>query len=107
MYSPFPPWRSTDCCNTSLLRYVPAYSTRLKFEDNVWHVLPANSSDPMSAADPVWTESYWNTIGLRVYVVQDTTYDWLVLVAGFSITAASYCAVHVGGSYLSKITKRD
>ncbi|XP_062222083.1 nicastrin [Phragmites australis] len=94
-------------CVVSTTRYVPAYSTRLKFEDNVWHVLPANSSDPMSAADPVWTESYWNTIGLRVYVVQDTTYDWLVLVAGFSITAASYCAVHVGGSYLSKITKRD
>ncbi|KAG2661397.1 hypothetical protein PVAP13_1KG502900 [Panicum virgatum] len=94
-------------CVVSTTRYVPAYSTRVKFEDNAWHVLPANSSDPMGVVDPVWTESYWNTIGLRVYAVQDSTFDWLILLAGLSITAASYCAVHVGRAYISKVVKRD
>ncbi|XP_039791374.1 nicastrin-like isoform X3 [Panicum virgatum] len=94
-------------CVVSTTRYVPAYSTRVKFEDNAWHVLPANSSDPMGVVDPVWTESYWNTIGLRVYAVQDSTYDWLILLAGLSITAASYCAVHVGRAYISKVVKCD
>ncbi|XP_051192784.1 nicastrin [Lolium perenne] len=94
-------------CVVSTTRYVPAYSTRLKFEDNVWHVLPANSSDPMGAADPVWTESYWNTISLRVYAVQSMTSDWLVLLAGLVVTAGSYLGVIVGRTYISKITKRD
>ncbi|KAM0927258.1 hypothetical protein ACQ4PT_003316 [Festuca glaucescens] len=94
-------------CVVSTTRYVPAYSTRLKFEDNAWHVLPANSSDPMGAADPVWTESYWNTISLRVYAVQSTTSDWLVLLAGLVVTAVSYLAVIIGRTYISKITKRD
>lgn len=94
-------------CVVSTTRYVPAYSTRVKFEDNAWHVLPANSSDPMGAADPVWTESFWNTIGLRVYAVQDPAYDWLILLAGLGITAASYCAVHFGRAYISKVAKLD
>uniref|UniRef100_A0A453PIN3 Nicastrin n=1 Tax=Aegilops tauschii subsp. strangulata TaxID=200361 RepID=A0A453PIN3_AEGTS len=94
-------------CVVSTTRYVPAYSTRLKFEDNAWHVLPANSSDPMGAADPVWTESYWNTISLRVYAVQSTTSDRLILLAGLAVTAASYLGVVVGRAYISKITKRD
>ncbi|CAL4885266.1 unnamed protein product [Urochloa decumbens] len=94
-------------CVVSTTRYVPAYSTRVKFEDNAWHVLPANSSDPMGVVDPLWTESFWDTIGLRVYAVQDSTYDWLILLAGLSITAASYCAVHVGRTYILKVVKRD
>ncbi|CAM0944287.1 unnamed protein product [Alopecurus aequalis] len=93
-------------CVVSTTRYVPAYSTRLKFEDNAWHVLPANSSDPMGA-DPVWTESYWNTISLRVYAVQSTSSDWLVLLAGLVVTAVSYLGVIIGRAYISKITKRD
>lgn len=94
-------------CVLSTTRYVPAYSTRVKFEDNAWRVLPANSSDPMGVVDPVWTESYWNTIGLRVYAVQDATYDWLILLAGLTITAASYCAVYFGKTYILKVVKRD
>ncbi|KAF7080292.1 hypothetical protein CFC21_084395, partial [Triticum aestivum] len=94
-------------CVVSTTRYAPAYSTRLKFEDNAWHVLPANSSDPMGAADPIWTESYWNTISLRVYAVQSTTSDRLILLAGLAVTAASYLGVVVGRAYISKITKRD
>lgn len=55
----------------------------------------------------MWTESFWNTIGLRVYAVQATSYDWLVLLIGIIITVASYFAVIVGRSYISKIIKRD
>jgi nicastrin len=61
----------------------------------------------MGAADPVWTESYWNTISLRVYAVQSTTSDWLVLLAGLVVTAVSYLGVIIGRTYISKITKRD
>ncbi|KAJ7960071.1 Nicastrin [Quillaja saponaria] len=43
-------------CVISTTRYVPAYSTRLKFESGIWNVLPSNSSDTMGAVDPVWTE---------------------------------------------------
>ncbi|MBA0659961.1 hypothetical protein Goklo_012035, partial [Gossypium klotzschianum] len=66
-------------CVNSTTRYVPAYSTRLKLDSGTWKVLPPNSSDPMGMLDPVWTESNWNTIGLRVYTVQEAAYDRLVL----------------------------
>ncbi|MED6122003.1 hypothetical protein PIB30_035541 [Stylosanthes scabra] len=46
--------------------YVPAYSTRLKYESGVWNVLPSNSSDIMGVVDPVWTESNWNSIVLQM-----------------------------------------
>ncbi|KAL2521894.1 Nicastrin [Forsythia ovata] len=39
-------------CVISTTRYVPAYSTRLNYESGSWTVLPYNSSDDMSAADP-------------------------------------------------------
>nr|CAD1825288.1 unnamed protein product [Ananas comosus var. bracteatus] len=94
-------------CVKSTTRYVPAYSTRLKFEDNWWHVLPPNSSDPMGAVDPIWTESFWNTIGLRVYRVQSATYDRIILVGGMSITITSYIAVIAVRAYLAKAVKRD
>ncbi|KAL0423243.1 UNVERIFIED_CONTAM: Nicastrin [Sesamum radiatum] len=44
-------------CVISTTRYVPAYSTRLKYESGSWIVLPKNSSDNMDVDDPVWTES--------------------------------------------------
>lgn len=94
-------------CVTSTTRYVPAYSTRLKFEANSWKILPANASDPSGLADPVWTESYWNTIGLMAYTVQSSTYDNLVLLAGISITAATYIATLVGKAFLLKALKHD
>lgn len=94
-------------CRRSFFRYVPAYSTRLKYENNIWHVLPANPSDPMESIDPVWTESFWNTIGLRVYKVESALYDRLVLAGGIFVTFASYLAVVVARTHLSKAIKRD
>ncbi|KAF5480037.1 hypothetical protein F2P56_000812 [Juglans regia] len=94
-------------CVISTTRYVPAYSTRLKFESGTWTVLPPNSSDPMGILDPVWTESNWNAIGLRVYTVQDAAYDHIVLVAGISVTVLAYLAIVTTRAVLTKALKRD
>lgn len=89
------------------VRYVPAYSTRLKFESGSWKVLPPNSSDPMGMVDPVWTESNWDAIGLRVYTVQDSTYDHFVLLGGISITVLAYVAIVTTRTFITKTLKQD
>lgn len=94
-------------CVLSTTRYVPAYSTRLRFHEGLWHVLPANSSDPMGVVDPVWTESFWNYIGFRVYMAQSSKYDHLVLVGGVVITVASYVAVILSRALFMKAMKHD
>ncbi|KAK9272660.1 hypothetical protein L1049_003036 [Liquidambar formosana] len=94
-------------CVVSTTRYVPAYSTRLKFESGTWNVLPPNSSDPMGLMDPIWTESNWNAIGLRVYTVQDAAYDHLILVGGVAITVLAYIAIVITRAFITKALKRD
>ncbi|KAK2440419.1 hypothetical protein P8452_19522 [Trifolium repens] len=94
-------------CTLSTTRYVPAYSTRLKFESGVWSILPVNSSDKMGLVDPVWTESNWNTIGIRVYTVQIAAYDRVVLVGGITLTILAYLAIAVTRTFIAKATKRD
>jgi nicastrin len=88
-------------------RYVPAYSTRLKYESGTWIVLPPNASDPMGKLDPVWTESNWNAIGFRVYTVQYATYDGLVLLGGITVTVLAYVAIVITRSIITKTLKRD
>ncbi|KAL4196126.1 hypothetical protein AMTRI_Chr04g181800 [Amborella trichopoda] len=94
-------------CVLSTTRYVPAYSTRLKFESGYWSVVPASHGDEMGEVDPVWTESYWNTIGLRVYTVQSRAYDLNVLLAGIGVTFASYVAIVFTRATLMKVLKHD
>ncbi|XP_061340339.1 nicastrin [Gastrolobium bilobum] len=94
-------------CVLSTTRYVPAYSTRLKFESGVWNVLPPNSSDNMGVVDPVWTESNWNAIGLRVYTVQIGAYDRLVLFGGIILTILAYLAIVITRALVTKAMKRD
>ncbi|WJX36963.1 hypothetical protein P8452_24789 [Trifolium repens] len=94
-------------CTLSTTRYVPAYSTRLKFESGVWNILPLNSSDKMGLVDPVWTESNWNTIGIRVYTVQIAAYDRVVLLGGITLTILAYLAIAVTRTFVAKATKRD
>lgn len=94
-------------CVISTTRYVPAYSTRLNYESGTWHVLPSDSSDPMGMVDPVWTESNWDTIRLRVYTVQDAAFDRLVLLAGIAITVMAYLAIVLTRAYIAKALKRD
>ncbi|CAN4126880.1 unnamed protein product [Withania somnifera] len=94
-------------CVISTTRYVPAYSTRLKYESDTWEVLPHNSSDAMGTADPVWTESNWDTIRLRVYTVQDTRFDQLILLLGITVTVLSYIVIVISKAFITKSLKRD
>ncbi|KAM5558159.1 nicastrin [Rosa sericea] len=94
-------------CVVSTTRYVPAYSTRLKFESGSWTVLPPNNSDPMGLLDAVWTESNWNTIGLRVYTVQNSSFDNIVLLGSIAITVLAYFAIVITRAFLTKALKRD
>lgn len=93
--------------NALHFRYFPAYSTRLKYESGNWKVLPYNSSDIMGEADPVWTESNWNTIGLRVYTMQDAAYDRLILLLGIVVTVAAYLLIVITRAFITKALKRD
>lgn len=88
-------------------RYVPAYSTRLNFVDGTWRLQPPNASDPMGMVDPVWTESYWDTIGLRTYKIQSSFYDNIVLLWGIAVTVFTYLLIVVSRAYLRKAMKRD
>ncbi|XP_059449288.1 nicastrin isoform X2 [Corylus avellana] len=94
-------------CVISTTRYVPAYSTRLKYESGTWIVLPPNASDPMGKLDPVWTESNWNAIGFRIYTVQHATYDGLVLLGGITVTVLAYVAIVITRAIITKTLKRD
>ncbi|KAJ6368060.1 hypothetical protein OIU78_000603 [Salix suchowensis] len=94
-------------CAISTTRYVPAYSTRLNYESETWHVLPSDSSDPMGMVDPVWTESNWDTIRLQVYTAQNVAFDRLVLLAGNAITIMAYLAIVLTRVYIAKALKRD
>ncbi|XP_074286610.1 nicastrin [Silene latifolia] len=94
-------------CVRSTTRYVPAYSTRLHYDSGSWKVLPPNSSDPMGVVDPVWTESNWDTISLRVYTVQNATYNRCILLAGLGITGFSYVAIEITKAIVAKTLKRD
>ncbi|KAH9753366.1 Nicastrin [Citrus sinensis] len=94
-------------CVISTTRYVPAYSTRLMFESGIWNVLPPNSSDSMGSVDPVWTESNWNTIGLRVYTIQNGAYDHFILIGGITVTILAYFMIALARSLITKALKRD
>lgn len=89
------------------IRYVPAYSTRLKYESGTWIVLPANATDPMEVLDPIWTESNWDAIGLRVYQVQDASYDRLVFLGGIAITVLAYLLILTARAIIMKALKQD
>ncbi|XP_013637439.1 PREDICTED: nicastrin [Brassica oleracea var. oleracea] len=94
-------------CVVSTTRYVPAYSTRLKYADGAWTILPQNTSDSMGMVDPVWTESNWNTISVQVYTVQHSAYDNAVLVAGITVTLLAYIGIMVAESFIAKALKQD
>ena len=66
-----------------------------------------NSSDPLGMVDPVWTESNWDVIGLRMYTKQDAFYDRLVLLAGLTVTILAYLAIVIVRSLISKALKQD
>lgn len=99
--------KETATCVVSTTRYIPAYSTRLKYESGLWSVLPPNASDTMGMVDPVWTESFWDVIQLRVYTVQNATYDRFILLAGIGVTLLAYIAIVITSSAVTKALKHD
>lgn len=77
------------------------------FESGIWKVMPLNSSNSMGTEDPVWTESNWDAIGLRVYTVQNAAYDRLVLLGGLVVTVLAYLAIVVARAFITKALKQD
>lgn len=57
--------------------------------------------------DPVWTESNWDTIDVRVYEVQDATYDKLILFGGIALTLLTYIVIVISRAFITKALKRD
>lgn len=80
-------------CVLSTTRYVPAYSTRLQYGASGWLVIPAASGDKMGELDPVYTESYWKVLGVRVYTKESTIFDGLVLLMGIVVTVGSFFTI--------------
>ncbi|KAB2612342.1 nicastrin [Pyrus ussuriensis x Pyrus communis] len=74
--------RGKGCMRCLHNQYVPAYSTRLKFESGTWTLLPPSNSNPWGCY-AVWTESNWDVIGLRVYTTQKFSFDHLLAVVIF------------------------
>lgn len=61
----------------------------------------------MGEADPVWTESNWDMLRLRVYTVQDTKFDQLILLLGITVTVLSYIIIVISKAFITKALKRD
>ncbi|XP_024365272.1 nicastrin isoform X1 [Physcomitrium patens] len=93
-------------CRVSSTRYVPAYSPRLKFHDYWWQLLPLEAGDKMGAADPVYTESFWNSISIRSYQKEDSWYEELILFIGVFVTFVSILSITCSTSLLRKRLKR-
>lgn len=94
-------------CIVSTTRYVPAFSPRLGYDESSgWQLLPLETGDTMGAADPVYTESYWSTIGLQVYLQESSWFDEMVLFLGVSITAFSFFAIICTKAVFQKRLKR-
>lgn len=70
-------------------------------------MLPSNRSDVMGSKDPVWTESNWDMITVRVYTMQDVTYDRVILLMGIIVTLLAYLLIVVGRTLVRKALKRD
>lgn len=98
-----------NICFTIYLRYVPAYSTRLKYESDtgMWKILPSNSSDTMDAEDPVWTESNWDTINIRTYKVQTNASDSVILLLGVVVMLLAYVLILMARTIIRKALKED
>lgn len=80
-------------CVHSTTRYVPAYSTRLQYGASGWRVIPAMSGDIMGNADPVYTESFWKVLGVRVFLKESSTFEAWILIMGMALTAVSFVII--------------
>ncbi|KAG6547977.1 hypothetical protein Mapa_010799 [Marchantia paleacea] len=93
-------------CIMSTTRFVPAYSPRLQFEAASWKVVAAEPGDTMSEMDPVWTESFWKSISVRLYLRESSSQDELILGVGTALTVGSFFAVFFTKAVFHKRLKR-
>lgn len=84
---------------------MPAYSPRLGYDSSGWHLLPLEEGDKMSAADPVYTESFWHTISLQVYLQESPLYEDVIFFSGGTITVVSFFSVLITKGILKKRLK--
>ena len=88
-----------------LCRYVPAYSTCLTYESNSWKVISIQPNDTMGKVDPVWTERFWKTLGVRVYLQHNPFFDELILLSGLVVTLGSFLAILSTKAFFMKALK--
>lgn len=93
-------------CVVSTTRYVPAYSTRLQYGSTGWLVVPAASGDKMGEVDPIFTESYWKSLEVKVYTTENSFFDCLILAFGVAITVGSFFTILSVKALLRKRLKR-
>lgn len=89
-----------------ITRYVPAYSPRLRFQQYWWELLPLEADDKMGAADPVYTESFWNSLSIRAYQQEGYWYEEFILFIGVCVTFISIISIFTSTSFLRKRLKR-
>ncbi|KAH7352865.1 hypothetical protein KP509_19G068000 [Ceratopteris richardii] len=80
-------------CVHSTTRYVPAYSTRLHYTASGWQTLPPSSTDVLGNVDPVYTESYWRVLGVRIFMKESSAFDTWILIMGMAITVVSFMTI--------------
>jgi hypothetical protein len=61
----------------------------------------------MSEVDPVWTESYWKTLTVRLFLEESPRHDASVLTWGLALTLGSLLTAVISKVMLCKRLKRD
>ncbi|CAI5968693.1 unnamed protein product [Closterium sp. NIES-65] len=69
-------------CLLSSTTYIPALSPRLVFNNTHWSIVPPRPGSHGDLVDPVWTESFWQHLKLRSYLVDDPIWDASILFGG-------------------------
>ncbi|KAL3698397.1 hypothetical protein R1sor_012473 [Riccia sorocarpa] len=93
-------------CMVSTTRFLPAYSPRLSFDGSGWKVVAAEAGDVMSEVDPVYTESFWKTLGVRFYLKESSSQDELMLGVGTALTIGSFFTIFFTKAMFHKRLKR-
>ncbi|KAF9582380.1 hypothetical protein BGW38_000278 [Lunasporangiospora selenospora] len=89
-----------DQCIATLTRYHDAFGTGIGLsEDNNYYI--------KDASKPVWTESTWDPIGLRLFEVTSPTAQGVELGVGIILTVVSAMVVWYSKKFLKKTLKQD
>ncbi|KAF9186718.1 hypothetical protein BGZ51_001800 [Haplosporangium sp. Z 767] len=89
-----------DQCMVSLTRYHDAIGAGIsRAEDNSYYILDASK--------PVWTESTWDPVGLRLFDVISPAAQYVELAVGIVLTLVSIGAVWYSRRFLRKTLKED